>query len=158
MDTAVFVLGFIFPVANLFRAMAVGLNVWAAACRGQDMISYPANIHAYGGPILLLCIQVLYLFAILLWLDGRTWTLRSLWIGFVMSFRGRGAGMKKLGNIEMAPMSTPTLKIGNLVDVDQIQKSFGANFAVDGVSLTMAKGELLGKYCCRLGLSLADFE
>ncbi|KAM0540754.1 hypothetical protein ACHAPJ_013519 [Fusarium lateritium] len=144
MDTAIFVLGFIFPVANLFRAMAVGLNVWAAACRGQDMISYPTNIHAYGGPILLLCFQVVYLFALLLWLDGRTWTLRNLWSGSVVPLvRGRGAGMKKLDNIEMAPMSTPTLKSGNLVDVDQIQKSFGGNVAVDGVSLTMAKGELL---------------
>ncbi|KAF5557253.1 ABC transporter [Fusarium napiforme] len=143
MDTAVFILGLIFPVANLFRAMVVGLNVWAAGCRGDAAISYPGNIHAYGGPILLLCIQVAYLFALLLLLDGRTWTLRSLWAEHIMPLYQKKRNNGKDAHIEMAPMVKSRGMSGNLVDVDQIYKSFGGNVAVDGVSLTMAKGELL---------------
>ncbi|KAF4340835.1 hypothetical protein FBEOM_5287 [Fusarium beomiforme] len=141
MDTAVFILGLIFPVANLFRAMVVGLNVWAAGCRGEAVISYPGNIHAYGGPILLLCIQIAYLFSILLLLDGRT--LQSLWVEHVVPLYQRRKGDTKDTHIEMAPMTKARGMSGNLVDVDQIHKSFGGNVAVDGVSLTMAKGELL---------------
>ncbi|RKK22901.1 hypothetical protein BFJ66_g9907 [Fusarium oxysporum f. sp. cepae] len=143
MDTAVFILGLVFPVANLFRAMVVGLNVWAAGCRGDAVISYPGNIHAYGGPILLLCIQVAYLYAILLLLDGRTWTLRSLWAEHIVPLYDRKRIDGKDAHIEMAPVTKSRGMSGNLVDVDQIHKSFGGNVAVDGVSLTMAKGELL---------------
>ncbi|KAG4274560.1 hypothetical protein FPRO04_09227 [Fusarium proliferatum] len=143
MDTAVFILGLIFPVANLFRAMVVGLNVWAAGCRGDAVISYPGNIHAYGGPVLLLCIQVAYLFALLLLLDGRTWTLRTLWAEHVVPLYQRRRISGKDAHIEMAPMTKSRGMSGNLVDVDQIYKSFCGNVAVDGVSLTMAKGELL---------------
>ncbi|KAG9506280.1 hypothetical protein J7337_003262 [Fusarium musae] len=146
MDTAVFILGLCFPVANLFRAMVVGLNVWAAGCRGDAVIGYPGNIHAYGGPILLLCIQVTYLFALLLLLDGRTWTLRSLWAEYIVPLYQKKRMNAKDAHIEMAPMVKSRGMSGNLVDVDQIYKSFGGNVAVDGVSLTMAKGELLGKY------------
>lgn len=149
MDTAVFILGLIFPVANLFRAMVVGLNVWAAGCRGDAVISYPGNIHAYGGPVLLLCIQVAYLFALLLLLDGRTWTLRTLWAEHVVPLYQRRRISGKDAHIEMAPMTKARGMSGNLVDVDQIYKSFCGNVAVDGVSLTMAKGELLGKCCTR---------
>ncbi|KAF5986353.1 ABC transporter [Fusarium coicis] len=143
MDTAVFILGLIFPVANLFRAMVVGLNVWAAGCRGDAVISYPGNIHAYGGPILLLCIQVTYLFGLLLLLDGRTWTFRSLWAEHIVPLYQRKRNNGKDAHIELAPMAKSRGMSGNLVDVDQIYKSFGGNVAVDGVSLTMAKGELL---------------
>ncbi|KAF5557208.1 ABC transporter [Fusarium phyllophilum] len=143
MDTAVFILGLIFPVANIFRAMVVGLNVWAAGCRGEAVISYAGNIHAYGGPILLLCIQVAYLFVLLLLLDGRTWTLRSLWAEHIVPLYQRKRMNAKDAHIEMAPMTKSRGMSGNLVDVDQIYKSFGGNVAVDGVSLTMAKGELL---------------
>ncbi|CCT65409.1 related to ABC transporter [Fusarium fujikuroi IMI 58289] len=143
MDTAVFILGLIFPVANLFRAMVVGLNVWAAGCRGDAVISYPGNIHAYGGPVLLLCIQVAYLFALLLLLDGRTWTFRTLWAEHVVPLYQRRRISGKDAHIEMAPMTKSRGMSGNLVDVDQIYKSFCGNVAVDGVSLTMAKGELL---------------
>ncbi|KAI7762811.1 hypothetical protein LZL87_008252 [Fusarium oxysporum] len=143
LDTAVFILGLIFPVANLFRAMVVGLNVWAAGCRGDAVISYPGNIHAYGGPILLLCIQVAYLFALLLLLDGRTWTLRSLWAEHIVPQYQKKRMNAKDAHIEMAPMTKSRSMSENLVDVDQIHKSFGGNVAVDGVSLTMAKGELL---------------
>lgn len=144
-----FILGLIFPVANLFRAMVVGLNVWAAGCRGDAVIGYPGNIHAYGGPILLLCIQVAYLFALLLLLDGRTWTLRTLWAEHVVPLYQRKRIRGKDAHIEMAPMTKSRGMSGNLVDVDQIYKSFGGNVAVDGVSLTMAKGELLGKFRTR---------
>lgn len=56
---------------NLFRAIAVGLHVWLVGCRQFKLIDNPGSINVYGGPILLLVIQVFYLLPLIVWLDGQ---------------------------------------------------------------------------------------
>ncbi|KAF4414776.1 ATP-binding cassette sub-family A member 9 [Fusarium acutatum] len=142
-DAIVFSLGIIFPVSNLFRAMVVGLNVWAAGCRGEETISYPGSIHAYGGSILLLCVQVIYLFAVLLWLEGQSWSLRSVWARYVTTSAQIRRGDAGNGdNIEMGHITSEQVS-ENVAKIVHIYKTFGSNVAVDDVSLTLEKGEIL---------------
>ncbi|KAF5010714.1 hypothetical protein FDECE_3125 [Fusarium decemcellulare] len=142
MDTTTFLLGFLFPVANLFRAMVVGVNVWAVGCRDKEVISYPGSIYAYGGPILLLCLQVLYLFAALLWLDGQSWSFRSLWKKYAKraapSYKGDANTAR---GIEMALIRSEN-STHDLLQVSHVYKSFGNKVVVDDVSLTMGKSEI----------------
>ncbi|KAJ3549507.1 hypothetical protein NM208_g464 [Fusarium decemcellulare] len=142
MDATAFLLGFFLPVANLFRSMVVGLNVWAVGCRDKEVISYPGSIYAYGGPILLLCLQVLYLFAALLWLDGQSWSFRSLWKKYakrpVPSHKGDANTAR---GIEMALIRSEN-STHDLLQVSHVYKSFGNKVVVDDVSLTMGKSEI----------------
>ncbi|KAH7136911.1 hypothetical protein B0J13DRAFT_506674 [Dactylonectria estremocensis] len=139
MDATTFSLGLIFPVANLFRTMVVGLNVWAAGCRNNELIAYPGSIHAYGGPIFLLCLQVLYLFPVLLWLEGQhsfsLWGLRTKNAESNDGARSSGQGIE---------METHRAEISNadLLRMVHISKAFGSKVVVDDVSLGLGKGEL----------------
>ncbi|KAH7460929.1 hypothetical protein FOMA001_g19409 [Fusarium oxysporum f. sp. matthiolae] len=142
-DATVYSLGVLLPVANLFRAMVVGLNVWAAGCRDDEIISYPGAIHAYGGPILLLCLQVMYLFTALLWLQGQNWSLRRLLGKSLMtSNRVKGPDASNGQNIEMGYMTFQQMS-DDLAKIDHIYKTFGSHVAVDDVSLTLGTGEIL---------------
>ncbi|KAG6996217.1 ATP-binding cassette sub-family A member 3 [Fusarium oxysporum f. sp. conglutinans] len=142
-DATVYSLGVLLPVANLFRAMVVGLNVWAAGCRDDEIISYPGAIHAYGGPILLLCLQVMYLFTALLWLEGQNWSLRRLLGKSLMtSNRVKGPDASNGQNIEMGYMTSQQMS-DDLAKIDHIYKTFGSHVAVDDVSLTLGTGEIL---------------
>ncbi|KAF4460712.1 ATP-binding cassette sub-family A member 9 [Fusarium albosuccineum] len=142
MDATAFLLGFLFPVANLFRAMVVGLNVWAVGCRDKEVISYPGSIYAYGGPILLLCLQVLYLFAALLWLDGQSWSFRSLWKKYAKKPAPSHKGDTNTARgIEMALIRSEN-STHDLLQVSHVYKSFGNKVVVDDVSLTMGKSEI----------------
>lgn len=126
--------------------MVVGLNVWAAGCRDDEIISYPGAIHAYGGPILLLCLQVMYLFTALLWLQGQNWSLRRLLGKSLMtSNRVKGPDASNGQNIEMGYMTSQQMS-DDLAKIDHIYKTFGSHVAVDDVSLTLGTGEILGKY------------
>lgn len=59
-----------FPIASLTRAMYVALNVFSTSCSGFELRSYPGAMAAYGGPIMYLSVQILILFAVLLWHDS----------------------------------------------------------------------------------------
>ncbi|KAJ5018708.1 ABC transporter A family member 2 [Colletotrichum sp. SAR 10_99] len=59
-----------FPVANVCRAMIIGLNTFNLACDSTAFYSYPGTLNAYGGPILYLSLQAVLLFCILLWHDS----------------------------------------------------------------------------------------
>lgn len=69
-----FTISIISPIANLTRAMFVSLNVFNLICRDRSIASYPGEITLYGGPILYLVMQSIFLFGVLLWWDrGYTW-------------------------------------------------------------------------------------
>lgn len=59
-----------FPVANVCRAMIIGLNTFNLACDSTAFYSYPGTLNAYGGPILYLSLQAILLFCVLLWHDS----------------------------------------------------------------------------------------
>lgn len=69
MDAITFALDLVFPVGNVIRAVLIGLNVCAVSCRNGAHISYGGSFYAYGGPIFYLCLQIVFLFCLLRWLD-----------------------------------------------------------------------------------------
>ncbi|EGY16136.1 ATP-binding cassette sub-family A member 9 [Verticillium dahliae VdLs.17] len=131
------VLRLLFPIMNLYRALVVGLNVWLVTCRDFKLIANPGSFNAYGGPLALLIVQVLYLFPLLLWLDGRN-TFSMPW------------GKKKLVDSEESVSGAPqdiemkSMRVAssekNLLSVEHVSKSFKGKRAVDDVSLAMTEG------------------
>ncbi|KAK7423502.1 hypothetical protein QQX98_000959 [Neonectria punicea] len=138
MDAVTFFLGLIFPVADLFRGMAVGLNVWSVGCRNSQLITYPGSIYAYCGPILLLCLQVLYLFPALLWLDGQ----HSFTLSPAKHIDGGETGATSDHDIEMEQprLNGPNTDLLRMVNV---RKAFGSKVVVDDVSLGLGESEIL---------------
>lgn len=146
MDAVTFSLGLIFPIANLLRAMVVGLNVWAVGCRGKNLISFPGSINAYGGSILLLFIQIIYLFTLLIWLDGQTWSLCTFWRKYITRRPGDDRFVvNSEEGMEMTPVGVEPAKNG-LLHISHVHKAFGGKVAVDDASLGLDKGEILGAY------------
>lgn len=68
-----FTLGLITPVGQVLRAFLVSLNLFSILCEGSPPVkaSYPGGILIYGGPILYLILQSLFLFSLLVWQDHR---------------------------------------------------------------------------------------
>ena len=68
-----FALGIITPIGQLTRAMIIGLNLFSVLCVGAPPVksTHPANIQFYGGPIIYLIGQSLFLFAIFIWYDHK---------------------------------------------------------------------------------------
>lgn len=62
------------PAGNLLRSLLLTLNEFSLLCRDQTgdpkIASYPGALTVYGGPILYLIIQALFLFLILVWWDS----------------------------------------------------------------------------------------
>lgn len=56
-----FTIALISPIANLARALFVSMNVFNLACRGRSIASYPGEITLFGGPILYLVLQSVFL-------------------------------------------------------------------------------------------------
>lgn len=68
-----FTLGLITPVGQVIRAFLLGLNLFSILCEGSPPVkaTYPGGILIYGGPIVYLIGQSLFLFAFLVWQDHR---------------------------------------------------------------------------------------
>lgn len=65
-----FTISAITPMGSLIRAMFVSLNIFSATCSGKQLSTNPGGLLWYGGPILYLILQILALFAALLWYDS----------------------------------------------------------------------------------------
>jgi hypothetical protein len=66
-----FTLGLITPIGQLTRALIVGMNLFSTLCVGlpPTKATNPGAIKLYGGPIIYLIGQSLFLFGILVWHD-----------------------------------------------------------------------------------------
>ncbi|KAL3458549.1 hypothetical protein BJX64DRAFT_292046 [Aspergillus heterothallicus] len=72
-ELAHFTIALVSPAGNLLRAMFTALNVFSILCRGpagREIASYPGEFGLYGGPILYLTSQSIFLFALLVWIEG----------------------------------------------------------------------------------------
>ncbi|KAL2866267.1 putative ABC transporter [Aspergillus lucknowensis] len=72
-DVAHYTVAVVSPAGSLLRALFTSLNLFSILCRGpagREMASYPGEIGLYGGPILYLIIQSIFLFALLVWVEG----------------------------------------------------------------------------------------
>ena len=134
-----YTIALITPSGNLVRALFVGLNIFATTCQERPTLaSYPGNIRAYGGPILYLVGQSLFLFGILLW-----WDSASLWA------RIRHQKIKPEDiEEEIAPeddVAQETKRVATSDDglrVQHMTKAFGSNVAVQDLTFGVQRGEV----------------
>ncbi|KAI0837728.1 hypothetical protein F5Y06DRAFT_63286 [Hypoxylon sp. FL0890] len=144
-DGTAFGLGIIFPIQNLMRGMAVSLNMYIVRCRGQTMITNGGSIYAFGGPILLLILQIIGLFSLLMWIEGGSfaWVKKPKLIP-PPSRAGDIEKTKSLGGADViAETNRVTASDTDLLRVLHVSKSFGHKPAVEDVSLGLQEGEIL---------------
>ena len=138
-DGVTFGLGLVFPIENLMRAVSVSLNQYIVRCRGTEVVSYPGSIYAYGGPILLLLVQIVGFFVLLLWLDGAAMSFRK------PQMLQHDAEKDSLSG--RPDVDAETARVGkardDLLQLDHVSKTFASTTAVDRVTLGLRKGEIL---------------
>ncbi|KAJ0162707.1 ABC transporter A family member 2 [Colletotrichum tanaceti] len=141
MKATTFALNIFFPIGNVFKSVAFGLNAMEISC-GGDAIIPASSIHAYGGPVLYLIVQVAALLGILVWLEGYHSFCRA---GAVKhspmeedseksSYSGDDVKVEKLRVEENTEDPLRTL---------HLTKSFDRTLAVDDISLGIGKSEVL---------------
>ena len=134
-----FTIGLITPSGNLIRALFVALNVFSTACEDRSSIaSYPGKITLYGGPILYLIGQSMFLFGILLW-----WDSASIWA------RVRRRKYKTGDAEEETPLDNDVAaeikRVSSSDDglrVKHITKAYGSNVAVQDITFGVKRGEV----------------
>lgn len=70
LTTAHFVYSLISPAGSMIRSLLLTLNEFSLLCHNTSVASYPGAITVYGGPILYLIMQTLFLFTVLVWSDS----------------------------------------------------------------------------------------
>ncbi|KAK2026858.1 nod factor export ATP-binding protein I [Colletotrichum zoysiae] len=137
-----FGLNIFFPIGNVFRSVAFGLNVMNISCR-DGAIAPSSSIHAYGGPVLYLIVQVAALFGLLVWLERH----HSFQIIEALSHSSLVADSEKLLGSPSDEVKAEKVRIEKVKD-DPLRalhftKTFGRNVAVNDVSIGIGKGEVL---------------
>ncbi|GKT48377.1 ABC transporter A family member 2 [Colletotrichum spaethianum] len=142
MTATTFGLNIFFPIGNVFRSVAFGLNAMEISCRDDAVVS-ASSIHAYGGPVLYLIVQVAALLGILIWLE-RDHSSRK--VSAVKYSASAGDSEKSLG----FPSNEVKVEKVRVEDATEdplrtlhLTKTFGQTLAVNDVSLGIGKGEVL---------------
>ncbi|RYP51833.1 hypothetical protein DL768_002909 [Monosporascus sp. mg162] len=140
-DGLTFGLGLLFPIQNLLTGIAMGLNTYIVRCRGLDMISDPGSIYAYGGPIMVLILQIIWLFCLLLWLEGGSfaWLSRRNPTMPVRDVEKSGPSGRPDVDAETARVEASD---SDLLRMLHVSKRFGSHTAVDDISLGLKKNEI----------------
>ncbi|KAI1341443.1 hypothetical protein F5Y15DRAFT_431193 [Xylariaceae sp. FL0016] len=139
-DGTAYGLGLIFPIQNLMRSLAVGLNTYIVLCRGSTMVSDPGSFYAHGGPIFLLVIQIIGLFNLLLWLEGGSFS----WFSRSKTLPADAEKTALSGRPDVdAETRRVTSSESDLLRVLHVSKNFGSSTAVDDVSLGLQRNEIL---------------
>ena len=147
LDGSTFGLNLLFPIGNLVRATLVGLNVYIVDCRDGNFVHSPSSIYAYGGPILLLCLQICFLFWLLNWLEERH--NRKYIFPFHIRHKSivgsdeEGKGDKVAEKEVLEEEKRVKDSEDDLLRVLGVSKTFGTTKAVDNVSLGISSGEIL---------------
>lgn len=137
-----FVVSVFAPIGSIMRALFLGTNLFASACDGSKLSENPGDILRFGGPILYLIIQCLFLFALLIWRDSGS---------AGSSFRGLFTSHKKPesdGEVVDEELTNELARV-NSSGVDEyglrvlnLTKSFRKNTAVENVTFGIKRGEV----------------
>ncbi|KAF0323735.1 ABC transporter [Colletotrichum asianum] len=129
-----------FPVANVCRAMIIGLNTFNLACDSTAFYSYPGTLNAYGGPILYLSLQAILLFCVLLWHDSGNKLPAFLKRKKTHQTEGEQAHSDQEVANELARVGTTGSDDG--LQVKHLTKKFGKFTAVDDVTFGVRHSEV----------------
>ncbi|KAI9763090.1 MAG: hypothetical protein M1840_000937 [Geoglossum simile] len=127
----------VFPVGNLVRALFISINMFAVACRGDNLAPYPGAITLYGGPILYLVLQSLALFSFLLW-----WDSGPIFNRFRKSYRIQDAEEIDTPGLGVAEELHRVSSSNDGLRVLHVTKAYGNNVAVEDVTFGVARGEV----------------
>jgi ATP-binding cassette subfamily A (ABC1) protein 3 len=135
LDALYFGLGIISPVVSLERALFIGLQQMGLMCNGHPI----GSIKLYGGPILYLILQGIFLFALLLWWDA----------GFVLPAFARRSHRPKSSDSEATDLSADLVHERKRMTsattdlrISSVSRSFGKNLAVDNVTFSVQRSEI----------------
>ncbi|KAI0450773.1 hypothetical protein F5B21DRAFT_489523 [Xylaria acuta] len=137
-----FVVSAFVPIGNVVRTLFIALNLFSTTCDGEELRSNPGSILAYGGPILYLILQSLFLFGVLLWHDsgaGRT-LLNRITQRHVKTNTDGNASDEEIANELVRVTSSPNDTDG--LRVVHLTKTFGKFTAVDNVTFGVQHGEV----------------
>ncbi|KAL8826271.1 MAG: hypothetical protein Q9191_003899, partial [Dirinaria sp. TL-2023a] len=126
-------------MGSLTRALFTSLNVFSILCRGHSIASYPGEITLYGGPILYLILQSVFLFCVLLWNDSTS-----------LLDRVRRKLHKTRDAEEVQPVEDEIAEETKRVSAStsdglravHLTKAFGSNVAVQDVTFGVKRGEV----------------
>lgn len=142
-----FVISAFVPIGNVVRTLFIALNLFSATCDGEMLRANPGSILAYGGPILYLILQTIFLFGVLLWYDsgaGRTWFNKLTQRSIKPSNGDENVSDEEVAN-ELERVTTGQDHDG--LKVVHLTKSFGKFTAVDNVSFGVKHGEVFARKC-----------
>lgn len=135
-----FTIALFFPMASLTRAMFVSVNVFSIDCRDRSIATYPGEITLYGGPILYLIMQSIFLFGLLVWMDS----------GSTLSKLSRKT--YKPPDVEEVSTSTDDEIVAEVRRVNDspddglrilhVSKAYGKTLAVQDVTFGVKRGEV----------------
>ncbi|KZF20389.1 P-loop containing nucleoside triphosphate hydrolase protein [Xylona heveae TC161] len=132
-----FTIAAITPSGNLMRSLLLALNLFSILCRNQEIVSYPAGITVYGGPILYLIIQGVVLFAILL-----RWDHGSIFARFQRPVRVEDIEEINTQDQDVINEAKRVQEADDGLRVLNLNKSFGKFAAVQNISFGVKKGEV----------------
>lgn len=133
-----FTMGIISPVANLLRACFVALNQFALLCGNT---SNPGAIELYGGPILLLVIQVFGFLGILLWGDSQISLFSVLRVRHERTHAAKGENTALPEDVLEEVVRVRNCQDPGLL-VSHLSKNFRKTKAVDDVTFGVEPGEV----------------
>ncbi|KAI0541907.1 hypothetical protein GGR58DRAFT_454357 [Xylaria digitata] len=137
-----FVVSVFAPIGSVVRTLFVTLNLFSSACDDQQLRSNPGSLLAYGGPILYLILQSVFLFGVLLWYDsgaGRT-LLNRITQRSIKATSDAEASDEEVAN-ELVRATSATQDTDGL-RVLHLTKIFGKFTAVDNVTFGIQHGEV----------------
>ena len=126
-------------MGSLTRALFTSLNIFSILCDDRSIASYPGKITLYGGPILYLILQSIFLFGVLLW-----WDSGSLWA------RLRRKAYRSPDKEELEPVEDEIAEEVKRVSASpddglrvlHLTKAFGSNVAVQDITFGVKRGEV----------------
>lgn len=137
-------------MANLIRALLVGLNAGGLGCT-NGVFKNTGAMDAYGGPILYLVLQVIWLGILSVWVDGGL-----PYIPFLYFFKRKSTtprpttsttelvDLAAVGQDDVRAEAMRTARADtDLLRVRNVTKRFGANVAVEDVTFGLSPGEVL---------------
>ncbi|MCJ1313012.1 hypothetical protein MMC25_006688 [Agyrium rufum] len=134
-----FTIAAVFPTGNLIRAIFVSLNIFSIICKDRSVAPYPGAISVYGGPILYLVMQSLFLFCFLIWWDSKSS------FGSIFRRKSKHTDSEAVDTIDdelAAELNRVLASHDDGLRVLHVSKSFGKNLAVQDVSFGVRKGEV----------------
>lgn len=136
-----FVISAVVPIGSATRALFLTVNLFSAACDGDQVSSNPGGLLQYGSPILYLVVQCFILFGLLLWFDSGSVgsSLRGLFR------KDEVAPQEDQSDEEVVNELTRVTSSGTHEDglrVMHLTKAFKDNIAVDNMTFGIKRGEV----------------